>query len=486
MRLSELARAAGLAPAAADPDISAITADSREAGPGVLFAALAGTRADGARFVPAAIAAGAAAVLAAEDAGIEAPDGFAIVRSPDPRQGLARLAAAFFGRQPEVVVAVTGTNGKSSVASFTEQIWRRQGLAAGSIGTLGVSGLDGADEVSLTSPDPVTLHRVLAKFAAAGVQHVAIEASSHGLAQKRLDGVRLRAGAFTNFTRDHLDYHETFEAYFEAKLRLFTALLGAGAGAVVNLGGEMGGQIADAAHKAGLGVMTVGRGGAELGLIAVRPEDDHLAVEVALETGRRELAIPLFGTFQAENALVAAGLAAAGGGVSLDDAVTALEHLEGARGRLELVGATRAGAKVFVDYAHTPGALAVVLAALRAHTRRRLIVVFGAGGDRDAGKRVLMGRAAAAGADEVIVTDDNPRHEDAGAIRKAVLEGVPAAREIGGRRDAIAEGVCRLGDGDVLLVAGKGHESGQIVGDEVLPFSDHHEIRRALGGSEAA
>jgi UDP-N-acetylmuramoyl-L-alanyl-D-glutamate--2,6-diaminopimelate ligase len=298
--------------------------------------------------------------------------------------------------------------------------------------------------------------------------------------------VRLRAGAFTNFTRDHLDYHETFEAYFEAKLRLFTALLGAGAGAVVNLGGEMGGQIADAAHKAGLGVMTVGRGGAELGLIAVRPEDDHLAVEVALETGRRELAIPLFGTFQAENALVAAGLAAAGGGVSLDDAVTALEHLEGARGRLELVGATRAGAKVFVDYAHTPGALAVVLAALRAHTRRRLIVVFGAGGDRDAGKRVLMGRAAAAGADEVIVTDDNPRHEDAGAIRKAVLEGVPAAREIGGRRDAIAEGVCRLGDGDVLLVAGKGHESGQIVGDEVLPFSDHHEIRRALGGSEAA
>ncbi|NND49064.1 MAG: UDP-N-acetylmuramoyl-L-alanyl-D-glutamate--2,6-diaminopimelate ligase, partial [Rhizobiales bacterium] len=433
----------------------------------------------------AAIRAGASAVLAAEDAAFEVPQGYPVVRVADPRRALARIAAAFYQRQPEVVVAVTGTNGKTSVASFTEQIWRHLGLRSGSMGTLGVSGLEGDDQVALTSPDPITLHRVLCAFEGQGVQHVALEASSHGLAQKRLDGVRLAGGAFTSFSRDHLDYHASFEDYLDAKLRLFREILPEGACAVINAASEASDRVLRAARAAKLQVMSVGRGGAHLELIGIRPQAGHIEIELAVSGRPRQLRIPLVGAFQAENALVAAALSTSGGDCSLDDAVGALEHLKGACGRLELVGATAAGARVFVDYAHTPDALSVALSALRPHATGRIIVVFGAGGDRDPGKRTLMGAAAGAGADEVIVTDDNPRGEDAGEIRRAILEGVPGASEIGDRRAAIIEGIARLESGDLLLIAGKGHERGQIVGDRVIPFSDHQEVARALGGEAA-
>ena len=486
MRLADLARAAGLEPASATVEITGLTADSREAGPGMLFAALPGSKVEGARFVPAAIAAGAAAVLAGAEAPIEAPQNYPVLRASEPRRALARIAAAFFGTQPDVVVAVTGTNGKTSVASFTEQIWRCLGRRSGSIGTLGVSGLEGTGDVALTSPDPVTLHRALAAFARQGAQHVAIEASSHGLAQMRLDGVRLAGGAFTNLSRDHLDYHASVTDYLDAKLRLFRELLPEGALAVVNRCGAAGDAALAAARGAGLRAMSVGRGGEDVALERLEPDAGHLDVEVAHSGTRRALRIPLAGAFQAENAVVAAALATAATGIALDDALAAMEQLSGARGRLELIGATASGARVFVDYAHTPDALSVALAALRPHAAGRIIAVFGAGGDRDAGKRALMGRAACEGADEVIVTDDNPRSEDPAAIRRAILEGAPGATEIGDRREAIAAAVARLGAGDVLLVAGKGHESGQIVGDRVIPFSDDQEVRRALGEGRAA
>jgi UDP-N-acetylmuramoyl-L-alanyl-D-glutamate--2,6-diaminopimelate ligase len=385
-----------------------------------------------------------------------------------------------------VVVAVTGTNGKSSVASFTEQIWRHLGMASGSVVTLGVSGLAAGDQVSLTSPDPITLHRVLARFADEGTGHVALEASSHGLAQRRLDGVRLAGGAFTNLSRDHLDYHASFEDYLDAKMRLFGELLPKGARAVVNVGSEAGRKVCAAAREAGLDVITMGRLDADIAISRIMPGADHLDLDVQARSGRRHLRVPLVGTFQAENALAAAALATSAGACKLDDALGAVEHLKGARGRLELAGVTRNGARVFVDYAHTPDALAVALAALRPHLQGRIIVVFGAGGDRDAGKRPLMGAAAGEGADQVIVTDDNPRSEQPATIRRAILEGAPGADEIGDRGSAIREGVARLAAGDILLVAGKGHETGQIVGDRVIPFSDHEEIRRALDQGDAA
>ncbi len=484
MRLNDLLAAAGLRSHSCSDDITGLTADSREVGTGTLFAAMPGAHADGATFIPAAIRAGVRAVLAAEDAAMEVPEDFPVVRVADPRQALARIAAAFYQRQPDVVVAVTGTNGKTSVASFTEQIWRHLDLRSGSMGTLGVSGLEGNDQVALTSPDPITLHRVLCAFEGQGVQHVALEASSHGLAQKRLDGVRLAGGAFTGFSRDHLDYHASFEDYLNAKLRLFRKVLPEGARAVINAASEAGDQVLAAARAARLQVMSVGRGGAHLELIGIRPQAGHLEIELAVSGRPRQLRIPLLGAFQAENALVAAALSTSAGDCSLDDAVGALEHLKGACGRLELVAAA-AGARVFVDYAHTPDALRVALSALRPHATGRIILVFGAGGDRDPGKRALMGAAAGAGADEVIVTDDNPRGEDAGEIRRAILEGVPGASEIGDRRAAIIEGIARLESGDLLLIAGKGHERGQIVGDSVIPFSDHQEVARALGGEAA-
>lgn len=481
-RLSALARAAGLVPlGAADPEVTTLTADSRKAGPGTLFAALAGTKTDGARFVADALARGAVAVLASRPPDA-LPDGVGLILTDEPRAALARLAAALHAEQPETIVAVTGTSGKTSVAAFARRIFAAAGHRAGSIGTLGViaPGRDGYG--SLTTPDPVELHRTLADLARDGVTHVAMEASSHGLDQHRLDGVRIAAAGFTNLSRDHLDYHPSVEAYLAAKLRLVTDLLPAGRPVVVNADGAGAQAFLAAAEARGLPVISVGETGATIRLIGRERLPGGQRLSLDGPWGRAELLLPLVGDFQAANALVAAGLALAAG-VPLPTILTALERLEGVPGRLDRVGEIR-GAAVYVDYAHKPDALDNVLAALRPYTAGRLVVVFGCGGDRDAGKRPIMGRIAVEAADVVIVTDDNPRSEPPAAIRAAIMAGAPGAREIGDRAQAIRTAVAELGAGDVLVIAGKGHEPGQIVGDVVLPFSDHEVARSAI--AEAA
>jgi UDP-N-acetylmuramoyl-L-alanyl-D-glutamate--2,6-diaminopimelate ligase len=466
----------GAAPAGLD--VASVTADSRKAAPGGLFVALAGTRTDGARYVADAVARGAVAVVAAEGAEIGAP-GVPVLRAADPRRALAVMAARLAGAQPATIAAVTGTSGKTSIAAFLRQIWAAEGFAAASIGTIGVVKPSGESYGSLTTPDPVDLHRTLAALAAEGVTHAAIEASSHGLDQRRLDGVRLAAAAFTNLSRDHLDYHPTVEAYFEAKMRLFDVLLPKGAPAVVDVDTPWGLEAAQRARAAGAAVFTVGRAGEGLKLLAVEP--DGFAQTCRVEIGGRGAVfrLPLLGTFQVSNALVAAGLAIVTGS---DPAavLAALETIKGAPGRLELIGSTPAGAPVFVDYAHKPDGLEKVIEALRPFTAGRLVVVFGCGGDRDPGKRPIMGEIATRLADVVIVTDDNPRSEDPAAIRRQILAAAPGAREVGDRAEAIASAVRSLRSGDVLVVAGKGHETGQIVGDRVLPFSDHEAVAGAL------
>jgi UDP-N-acetylmuramoyl-L-alanyl-D-glutamate--2,6-diaminopimelate ligase len=396
----------------------------------------------------------------------------------DARALLARGAAKLFPRQPETIVAVTGTNGKTSVASFVRQIWVTLKKPAGSLGTLGVTTPKGEIKGSLTTPDPVGLHRLLDRLAGEGVTHLAMEASSHGLDQRRLDGVKLAAGAFTNLTRDHLDYHKTLEAYRAAKLRLFDTLLPEGAAAVVNADSREAQVIEVIAEKRGLKYFSVGKLGRDLQLRDARRDGFHEVLEVHVQGKDHRIKFPLTGDFQISNALVAAGLAIASG-ARAGDALAALENLRGASGRLERVG-DKNGAPIFVDYAHTPDALANALDALRPYAKR-LIVLFGCGGDRDPGKRPLMGEIAVRRADRVFVTDDNPRSEDPGSIRRAILANAPGAVEIGNRAEAIKSAVAELGPGDVLLVAGKGHEAGQIVGDRTLPFSDHAEVRAALG-----
>ena len=374
---------------------------------------------------------------------------------------------------------MTGTSGKTSVAAFTRQIWTALGHRAASIGTVGVVSPRGATYGSLTTPDPVALHRTLDALAGDEITHLAIEASSHGLDQYRLDGLHIAAGAFTNITRDHLDYHLSFEAYFAAKLRLFAVLIEPGGAAVIDVDHEHAQAVIAAAQARGLSIVSVGRHGT--GIRLLETARDGFAQALRLEHGDQFFGVrlPLVGEFQVENALVAAGLAIATGG---DPAVVfpALEHLIGAKGRLELVGASRGGAPIFVDYAHKPDALAKALDALRPYTHGRLIVVFGAGGDRDRGKRPLMGAVAAAKAERVIVTDDNPRSEDAAAIRAAIIAAAPGAIEIGDRHEAIRSAIADLGAGDVLLIAGKGHETGQIIGDRVVPFSDQEAVAAAL------
>ena len=457
--------------------IGGVAADSRAVRPGDLFVAVPGTKTDGLVYVAAAVAAGAVAVMA-ERVPDGLPEAVAFVRVADARRALALAAARFHARQPDTVAAVTGTSGKTSVAAFTRQIWEGLGRRAASIGTIGVVSPQGAVYGSLTTPDPIALHRTLDELAGAGVTHLALEASSHGLDQHRLDGVRVAAGAFTNISRDHLDYHGTIEAYLAAKLILFERLVVPGGAAVVNVDRDHADAVVAAATGRGLSVLTVGRAGTGIRLadVAVDGFSQSLTLEHA---GRRHLVrLPLVGDFQAENALVAAGLAIATGGEP--QAVFAqLEGLEGAKGRLELVG-QKNGAPIFVDYAHKPDALSKALAALRPYVRGRLVAVFGCGGDRDQGKRPIMGRIAAEAADRVIVTDDNPRSEDPAAIRAAILAGAPGATEIGDRAAAIRAAVRALEPGDVLLVAGKGHESGQIIGDRVLPFSDHEAVASAL------
>jgi UDP-N-acetylmuramoyl-L-alanyl-D-glutamate--2,6-diaminopimelate ligase len=458
-------------------DVAGVTADSRKAKPGFLFVAIAGAKADGAHFAKQAVQAGAIAVVA-EQRPDGLPDTVAFVRVANARRALALAAARFYPRQPATIAAVTGTSGKTSVASFTRQIWAALGLQAASIGTVGLVSPKGEHYGSLTTPDPVELHKTLDQIAAEGVTHLALEASSHGLDQHRLDGVRITAGAFTNLSRDHLDYHATMEAYLAAKLRLFTDLVAPGAAAVIDVDNCYAGQAVDAAKARGLKVMTVGVGGQDIAL--VQGEIDGFAQAVVLRHGGRDykIKLPLVGAFQVQNAAVAAGLAIATGSAPAR-VFAALEKLTGAKGRLELAGA-KSGAPIFIDYAHKPDALKKALEALRPYARGRLVVVFGAGGDRDAGKRPIMGRIAAENADRVIVTDDNPRSEQPAAIRAAILAAAPGAIEIGDRDEAIRKSIAELKSGDVLLIAGKGHETGQIVGDKVLKFSDHEAVAAAL------
>jgi len=469
-----------MTPAIAGIEVTGLTADSRRVVPGDLFAALPGSRADGRAFIGEALARGAAAVLAPEGTSLppcERP--VALLTDPEPRRRLALLAAAFHGAQPRRVAAVTGTNGKTSVATFTRQLWEALGHRAASLGTLGLEPERPGAPKALTTPDPVELARVLAELAGDGFDHLVMEASSHGLDQFRLDGVRLQAAAFTNLSRDHLDYHGSMEAYLAAKRRLFEVLLPPGGTAVLNADAPEFEILAKACRARGQRVLGYGRGGRELKLLELVPEDAHLVLAVEVFGRPSRLALPVAGTFQGLNALAALGLVLAEE-VEPAAALDALTRIHGVPGRVEPVGATPAGGRVFVDYAHTPDALETVLRALRPHARGRLLVVFGAGGDRDPGKRPLMGAAAAALADIAIVTDDNPRSEDPAAIRAQVLAAAPGALEIGDRRAAIEEAVRLLREGDLLVVAGKGHESGQIVADRVLPFDDREEARRAI------
>jgi len=471
---------ATIAPRAAVVEVKGLAVDSRVVKPGDLFFALAGHKTDGARFIDAAIAAGAVAV-----AGDHAPqdDGrVPFVKPPNPRRALALAAAKFYPRQPATIAAVTGTSGKTSVAAFTRQIWLRLGYASASIGTIGLVSEKRTVYGSLTTPDPIALHRQLDEIARDGVTHLAFEASSHGLDQFRLDGVRIAAGGFTNLTRDHMDYHPDVAHYLAAKLRLFRDLVEAGGVAVISADHEHSQAVIDAARARGLRIVTVGSkgDGAGEGIRLVEAAIDGFAQKLKLDHRGRKVSIrlPLVGEFQIENALVAAGLAISTGS-DADTVFAALEHLEGAKGRLERVG-ERNGAPIFVDYAHKPDALAKALQALRPYARRKLVVVFGAGGDRDAGKRPLMGAIASEHADHVIITDDNPRSENPDAIRAAILSAAKGAIDIGDRASAIRSAIDELEPGDALLIAGKGHETGQIVGDRTLPFSDHDAVAAAL------
>lgn len=480
MLLSSLIGADAIAPAgAANIEIAGLTSDSRSVRRGFVFAAIAGSKADGARFIADAVSKGAVAILAALDAEVSGADDIPVIRSTEPRRALALMAARFFGlQQPATTVAVTGTSGKTSVADFTRQIYAALGHKAASLGTIGVIKSDSAVYGSLTTPDPVSLHKTLAELAAEGITHLAFEASSHGLDQHRLDGVRLKAAAFTNLGRDHLDYHPTVESYLAAKLRLFTELLPEDGTAVVNADADGGSRAIAAAEDAGRRVFTVGRSGEGLKLERLVREGFAQRMSIAHEGRVFDIRLPLLGDYQAANALVAAGLAIATGELA-GHVLPALQSLKGVKGRLEIIGEARGGLAV-VDYAHKPEALAAVLDALRPFATGKLICVMGCGGDRDKGKRPIMGAIAVEKSDVVIVTDDNPRTEEPRAIRAEILSAAPGAAEIGDRAEAIAAAVAMLGQGDVVVVAGKGHETGQIVGDKVLPFSDHDEVRRAL------
>ena len=480
MNLGALAAAAGAAlPDGAGAHVGAqvtgFAIDHRKVAPGTVFGAFPGTRVNGEDFIADAIKAGAIAVVARPEAVVE---GAVHISDPAPRRAFARLAAPFYAPVPETLVAVTGTNGKTSTVEMTRQLWRMAGFHAASIGTLGVTTADESISTGLTTPDIVTFLANLAGLAREGVTHVAYEASSHGLDQFRNEGPRVMAGAFTNLSRDHLDYHGTMDAYFAAKMRLFGDVIAADGTAVIWADDAWSAQAIAAATARGLKLVTVGEGGETLRLVSRTPTLLGQTLELAFEGAVRKLDLPLIGAYQAANALVAAGLVMATGG---DPAATlaALSRIQPVRGRLERAAITRQGAPVYVDYAHTPDAITAAIAALRPHvgSAGKLITVFGAGGDRDAGKRPEMGRAACAGSEVVIVTDDNPRGEDAGAIRAAVLGGCDArAREVAGRREAIAAAIAEAGSGDIVLVAGKGHEQGQIVGRgeamRVLPFDD--------------
>ncbi|WP_116084730.1 UDP-N-acetylmuramoyl-L-alanyl-D-glutamate--2,6-diaminopimelate ligase [Tropicimonas sp. IMCC34011] len=468
----------------AEARITGLAVDSRQVRPGDLFAALPGTAIHGATFAETALERGAVALLTdSEGARVAAPalagsDAVLIV-TEDPREALAYAAALWFGAQPDVVVAVTGTNGKTSVASFARQIWMAMGLSAVNVGT---TGIEGSWEAPLahTTPEPITLHRMLSGAAEAGVTHAAMEASSHGLSQRRLDGVRLAAAGFTNFSQDHLDYHAGFDEYFDAKASLFTRVLDEDGVAVIHMDDEKGPVLEAIADGIGQEVIRVGRGAeCHLRIAGLRFDPTGQDLRFVWNDTVRQVRLPLIGGFQSENVLVAAGLCIAGGSDPAE-VFNALPQLRGVRGRMQLAATRESGAPVYVDYAHTPDALATALQALRPHVMGRLICVFGAGGDRDRGKRPLMGAAVAEHADVAIVTDDNPRSEDAALIRSAILASCPGGIEVGDRAEAILRGVDALQPGDALLIAGKGHETGQIVGDTVYPFDDVEQASVAV------
>jgi len=481
MRLQVLAEVAAdleVSPGCGDLEISGLTADSRVVEPGWLFAALPGSKADGAAFVGDALARGARAILIKTGAAVALPHGVARVQSQEPRRALARLAARFYDRQPGSIVAVTGTSGKTSVADFARQIFQRLGHSAASLGTLGLVKAGAVSYGALTTPDPIALHQTLARLARDGVTHLALEASSHGLDQHRLDGVALRAAAFSNLGRDHLDYHPSLDAYFKAKLRLITELLPRHGTAVINADAARAADAIRAAEEAGRKIFTVGRAGQTLQLEHQTPVGFGQHLRVRYGEAVRDIRLPLLGDYQAANALLAAGLVIASGDPA-QAALGALEQLQGVKGRLEIVGQIR-GALIVIDYAHKPDALAAALTALRPFAPGRLVCLFGCGGDRDKGKRPIMGRIATELAASVIVTDDNPRSENPAAIRAEILAAAPGASEIADRQEAIRAGVRSLWRGDVLLIAGKGHETGQIIGSSVVPFSDHEAVRAAL------
>lgn len=488
MKLGRLAEAAGLvasAPSAlghwAEETVTGFAIDHRKIAPGTVFGAFRGAKFNGEDFIPAAVAAGAIAIVAAADARVE---GAAHIIDAEPRRAFARLAAQFFTPVPPVIAAVTGTNGKTSCVEMTRQLWRMAGERAASIGTLGVTTPDESVSTGLTTPDIVTFLSNMTGLAREGVTHVAYEASSHGLAQFRNEGLQVAAGAFTNLSRDHLDYHSDMDEYFAAKMRLFDEVVTDGGVAVIWSDDEWSERASEHAGTRGLRLLTVGEQGTGIRLLARTPGRLGQELELAYEGSRYMVKLPLIGAYQAANALVSAGLVLATGG-DPKGTFDALGRLQPVRGRLERAAITAQGAPVYVDYAHTPDALEAAIAALRPHVEGRLIVVFGAGGDRDQGKRPEMGRVAVTQADLAIVTDDNPRGEDAAAIRAMVLAGAAGAKEIGDRREAIAAAIAEAGPQDIVLIAGKGHEQGQIIGSgeemRVLPFDDVSVARECAG-----
>ncbi len=464
---------------AAEVTVRSVTLDSRRVKAGALFAALPGAKLDGRDFAAAAVTAGAVAILLPEGSRLEGlPADVAVLEAKEPRRALALIAARFFGRQPQTIAAVTGTGGKTSTVAFTRQLWSLEGREAASLGTLGVISSKVNDPGSLTTPDTVALHELLARLADSGVTHLAMEASSHGLDQHRLDGVAVTAAAFTNLSQDHLDYHRTMEAYFEAKLRLFGELLPAGGTAVVNARLTQAGRVMETARRRRHRLITFGGSGADIALLKQRPIPQGQVLDIEIFGARHVAEFPVAGAFQAENLLAALGLVI-GSGSDVGKIVGLIGRLAGVPGRIEHVADTPSGGAVYVDYAHKPGALEAVLATLRPHAMRRLIVVFGCGGDRDRGKRPIMGEIATRLADRVIVTDDNPRSETPALIRSEILAKAPGAVEIGDRAEAIRLAMRELQQGDLLVIAGKGHETYQIVGDQTFPFDDAAVARQA-------
>jgi len=467
-----------------DPEIEGLTEDSRRVEDGWLFAAFPGTKVDGRRFVEEAVRHGAVAVLSDHKVDVPAGMQVAVIESANPRQSLAHMAAAFYGRQPETIVAVTGTNGKTSTAWFTQQLWEALHIKAASLGTLGIRGIEiealrNANLTSMTTPDMVSLMATLADLSASGIDHLAMEASSHGLSQYRLDGVRVRAAAFTNLTRDHLDYHPDMDDYFAAKARLFSDVLIDGGVAVLNADITEYAALKKICDARNIRVIDYGRKAQTLTLVERQAEAKGQALIISWEGKTYNVTLPLVGEFMVMNALAALGLVLADMPECIDDLVKALGTLKGAPGRLQFVPG-HPSAAVYVDYAHTPDALENILKALRPHTEGKLFCVVGCGGDRDPGKRPIMGRLAATLADIAVITDDNPRSEDPAKIRAAMMADAPGAKEIGDRHEAIKWAVKNLNKGDVLVIAGKGHEQGQIIAGRVEPFDDVEEAERAI------